>query len=95
MWGLPQGCRIPALGCVGRAEGGRIASLSRDLRAMRPLPQGSQISGQENGCGKCGVERAGAVAADRFIVALLALGVCLSQASGLVKGGNVKLYSTL
>lgn len=31
-------------------------------------------------------------AADRFIMALLALGVCLSQASGLVKRGNINLY---
>lgn len=38
------------------------------------------------------VEKAGVAAADRFIMALLALGVCLSQASGLEKGGQVDLY---
>lgn len=39
------------------------------------------------------VERAGAAAADRLIRALLALGVCLSQACGLVEGGRVHRYS--
>lgn len=38
------------------------------------------------------VEKAGVAAADRFIMVLLALGVCLSQASGLEKGGQVGLY---
>lgn len=59
---------------------------------MGPLPQGSQVSGQEVGMGRA-VEKAGVAAADRFIMALLALGVCLSQASGLEKGGKVDLYS--
>lgn len=40
------------------------------------------------------VEKTGVAAADRFITAL-PLGVCLSQASGLVKRGKVNLYQVI
>lgn len=66
----------------------REAPLPPSVWAMRPLSQGNHRSqARETGLGRA-VPRAGAAAASRFIMALLALGVCLSQASGLVKCGG-------
>lgn len=58
---------------------------------MGPMMQRSRVSGQGNGCGR-DRGKSWVAAADRFIMGLLTLGVCLSQDSWLVKRGKVNLY---
>lgn len=55
-----------------------------------PLSRGAQVLRWGIGCGR-GYGKSWAAAADRFMMAVL-LGVCFSQASGLVKRGKVNLY---
>lgn len=82
------------LGCGGSRGRPQCFLLSGDLRAVGSLPQGSQVSDPGNESGRGREKSWGDCSrADRFIMVLLALGVCLSQACGLEKGEKVDLYS--